>query len=262
MTVFSYIFSFLCSQDPSRSFTIGGHMLPFCQRCTGVYLGLGITFIYLLVSRHYKKGLPPRSVIYVNIVSLLVMPVFGFHFLDPGSAWRFWSGLIYGNAIAYLLLPATSIICNEYRVSQVSRLYRHFDRAKRLYRHFDRAKRLYRHFDRAKRAEKSIQTAKFHFPYSRPIYEKQYEGRVLGQYTKRSTYSFFALFAFLNTLPLWFPIQSGFFYYAVLTLALIGLLCVLFCLIAVIAFLIKRKMVLLILTLISRMKSCKPNKTC
>jgi hypothetical protein len=174
------------------------------------------------------------------------------------------------------------IICNEYRVSQVSLLYRHFDRAKPLYRHFDRAKllyrhfdrakllyrhfdrakRLYRHFDRAKRAEKSIQTAKFHFPYSRPIYEKQYEGRVLGQYTKFSTVMFFALFIFLNTIPLWFPIQSTFLYYAVLTLALIGLLCVLFCLVSVIVFLIKRMMVLLISTLISKMKLCKGNKIC
>lgn len=195
MTVVSYIFSFLCSQDPSRSFTIGGHLLPFCQRCTGLYLGLGITFIYLLVSRHYKKGLPPTSVIYVNIVSLLVMPVFGFHLLDPGPAWRLWSGLIFGNAIAYLLLPATSIICSK--------------------------------------------------------------GKGWGQYTKLSTFAFFILFAFLNTLALWFPIQSGLFYYAVLTLALIGLLCVLFCLIAVIVFLIKKIMVSLILTLISRMKSCK-----
>jgi len=193
MTVFSYIFSFLCSQDPSRSFAIGGHLLPFCQRCTGVYLGLGITFIYLLVSRHYKKGLPPASIIYVNIVSLLIMPIFGFHFLDPGPAWRLWSGLIFGNAVASLLLPAASIVCNG--------------------------------------------------------------GKVWGQYTKLSTFTFFILFAFLNTLPLWFPIQSSFFTYAVLTLALIGLLCVLFCLIAVIAFLIKKITVSLISTLISLMKS-------
>ena len=200
MTAVSYIFSFLCSQDPSRSFAIAGHLLPFCQRCTGLYLGLGITFIYLLLSRHYKKGLPPTSVIYVNIASLLVMPVFGFHLLDPGPAWRLWSGLIYGNAIVSLLLPATSIICNG--------------------------------------------------------------GRTFGQYTKRSTSSFFILFAFLSALHLWFPIQSTLFYYTVLTLALTGLLCVLFCLIAVMAFLIKKIAASLILPLISRMKSCKGNKIC
>jgi radical SAM protein with 4Fe4S-binding SPASM domain len=45
----------------------------------------------------------------------------------------------------------------EHRVSQVSRLSRHFDRAKRV--------------------EKSIQEAGFHFPDSRPIYEAQCQAR-------------------------------------------------------------------------------------
>lgn len=185
MSIIDYIFSFLCSQDLSRSYAIAGRLLPFCQRCTGLYLGLGITFLYLLLSRHYKKGLPSASIVYVNIASLLMMPIFGFHFLDPGPAWRLWSGLIYGNAVASLLLPATSIVCRE--------------------------------------------------------------GWILGQYTQRSTFTFFVLFAFLCTLPLWFPIQHGFVYYVILILTLIGLLCVLYCLIAVIAFLIKKLMVSLIL---------------
>lgn len=116
MSIFSYLFSFLCSQDPLRSFAIDGHLPPFCQRCTGVYLGLGITCLFLVASRLYKKGLPSLSVIYVNIASLLIMPIFGFHLLDPGPAWRFWSGLIYGNAVASLLLPATFILCKDSRV--------------------------------------------------------------------------------------------------------------------------------------------------
>lgn len=185
MSLISYIFSFLCDQDPARSFEIAGRYLPLCQRCTGLYVGLGISFIYLLVTRHHKYGLPPRSILCVNIASLLMMPIFGFHLLDPGPAWRFWSGLIFGNAIAFLLLPAASIIRNA--------------------------------------------------------------GKVQGSYTKASTSGFFALFAFLNSIPLWFPIQSSLFYYAVLTLALIGLLCVLFCLVSAMAFLIKRITVSLIL---------------
>lgn len=193
MSTLNYLFSFLCSQDPLRSFTIQGHILPFCQRCTGLYVGLGISFIYLLVSGLYKKGLPSLSVIYVNIASLLIMPVFGFHLLDPGPAWRFWSGLIYGNAVVSLLLPATSIIYNQ--------------------------------------------------------------GRVRGQYTKTSTLWFFALFAFLNTLPFWFPIQSTLLYYVVLILALTGLFCVLLCLLVIIVFLIKKITASLISNPISRIKS-------
>jgi hypothetical protein len=139
---------------------------------------LGISCLFLLVSRLYKKGLPALSVIYVNIASLLIMPIFGFHLLDPGPAWRLWSGLIYGNAVASLLLPATSIIFNR--------------------------------------------------------------GRVCSRYTKTSTLWFFVLFAFLNTIPLWFPIQSTFFFYVILMLAFTGLSCILFCLISIPVCLIKR----------------------
>ncbi len=185
MNFLTFVFSYLCSQDPSRSFEIGGQLLPFCQRCAGLYAGLGISFIYLFLSGHYKKGLPPRSIVYVNVASLLMMPVFGFHFLDPGPAWRLWSGLIYGNAVASLLLPAASIICSQ--------------------------------------------------------------GRVFGQYTKASVFGFFVFFAFLNTIPFWFPVQSSLFYYVVLILASTGFFCVLSCLIAIIVFLMKKMIVSLIL---------------
>jgi len=104
------IFSWLCGQNPARSFTIAGRLLPFCQRCTGLYLGLALTFILLILSRAARKGLPPRRIIYLNILCMLLMPVFGFHLLDPGPAWRLWSGLIFGHALACLLLPATFII--------------------------------------------------------------------------------------------------------------------------------------------------------
>ena len=177
MNVLSYIFSFLCNQDASRSFDITGHLLPVCQRCTGIYMGMGISFIYLLLGRHYRRGLPPRSIAYVNIACLLAMPIFGFHLLDPSPAWRLWSGLIYGNALASLLLPATSIICNE-------------------------SKRLVRH-------------------------------------TSTSTISFWILFAVLNGIPLWFPVQSAWFFYVALLLMLVGLLCVVLCVATVTLFLIK-----------------------
>ena len=185
MNIINYIFSFLCSREVSRSFVIDGYVLPFCQRCTGVYIGLGISFVYLLASGYYKKGLPPQSIIYVNIASLLIMPIFGFHLLDPGPAWRLWSGLIFGNAIAFLLCPATLVICNP--------------------------------------------------------------SKAFGHNTKVSTFCFFLLFVFLSTIPLWFPIQSSFFYYGTIALTLVGLSGVLLCIAVAIVFLIKKVTVSLIL---------------
>ena len=178
MSVIAHILSFLCSQDASRSFAIAGHLLPVCQRCAGLYLGMGVTFVYLLLKRDYRRDLPPRSIVYVNVACLLAMPIFGFHLLDPGPAWRLWSGLVYGNAIVFLLVPAASIISNE--------------------------------------------------------------GRRTGCHTEPSTTSFWIFFAFLNGIPLWFPAQSVWFYYAGLLLMLVGLLCAVFCVSVVTVLLIKK----------------------
>ena len=185
MNTLSTLFSFLCHQNAARSFDIDGLLLPLCQRCTGVYVGMGISFIWLIANRYYKKSLLPRSIIYVNIVSVAIMPIFGFHLLDPGPGWRLWSGLIFGNAVAFLILPGSSLICNE--------------------------------------------------------------GKVAKSYTRLSTLSFFVMFIFLNTIPFWFPIQSIYFYYMILTLIFIGLLCVLFCIVSILAFLAKKTLTLLIL---------------
>ena len=135
-------------------------------------MGLGIGFIWLLVHHYYEKGLPPRSVVYTSIASLAIMPIFGFHLLDPGPQWRLWSGVIFGNAVALLILPATSVIRSN--------------------------------------------------------------GKPLDIYTGFSTLSFFVMYILLNITPLWFPIQSACFYYAVLTVVLTGLLSVLFCIISII----------------------------
>lgn len=181
MSFVTDIFSFLCNQEASRSFLIADHLLPMCQRCTGLYMGMGLSFIYVFLNPQYRKDFPSRSIVYVNIACLLAMPVFGYHFLDPGPAWRLWSGLIYGNAIVLLLVPATSIICNE--------------------------------------------------------------ARRLSEPSSFSTASFWFFFAFLNSIPFWFPIQSVWSFYTVLLLVINGLLCPVFCLLAV-TFTVIRRMIL------------------
>jgi uncharacterized membrane protein len=172
------IFSFLCSQDPARSFEIAGRHLPCCQRCTGLYLGLAVSFIYLLLTRQYRKGLAPRSILYINIASLAIMPVFGFHLLDPGPVWRCWTGLIFGNAVAFLLLPAAFIIINE--------------------------------------------------------------GRIFGRHTKASATSFWILFAFLNTMPLWSPLRTAWFFNLVLIMSLIALSVVAVCIFVLSVWLVRQ----------------------
>jgi len=167
MNVLEQAFSLFCHQNPLRSFVIDGQVLPFCERCAGVYLGVGISAICLLLSRRYGRTMPARGIIWLSALSMALMPVFGFHLLDPGSAWRFWSGLLFGNGLALLMVPAARLLIS---------------------------------------------------------------GRPPGMPDRRSQWiRFVALFAFLNTMPLWFPLQSDVFYYGVLILAFIGLLCIVIC---------------------------------
>lgn len=100
------LLSVFCCGNELRSFVINGEVLPFCQRCTGVYPGLGITFIYLLVTRYYRRGSPHGGILLTNLACIAVMVVFGYHILDPGARWRLWSGLIFGNAVAWLVFPS------------------------------------------------------------------------------------------------------------------------------------------------------------
>ena len=112
------LFGLVCHQDASRSYVIAGWVLPFCQRCTGLYLGVAVGMLSQWLSGSYRKGLPAGAAFTAVLCSLLIMPVFGFHLLDPGPGWRLWTGLIYGHAIAWLLLPATFAIASRGRLPE------------------------------------------------------------------------------------------------------------------------------------------------
>jgi hypothetical protein len=94
-------------------FRRGGHVLPFCHRCTGVYLGIGVSGVFLLVSG-YVDGLSAAKRL-SGIAGLLMMPVFGFISRSSRS----------GDCGAALSLAATSpfwrcrhvIVVREGRVS-------------------------------------------------------------------------------------------------------------------------------------------------
>jgi len=101
------LLSLFCCGNELRSFVVNGQVLPFCQRCTGVYIGLGITFFYLFATGYYRRGAPRGMVLLANLACIGVMVVFGYHILDPGARWRLWSGLLFGNAVAWLVFPST-----------------------------------------------------------------------------------------------------------------------------------------------------------
>ncbi len=108
----------VCHQSISRSFALGGQYLPLCSRCTGIYLGSFLTFIYMLFSKKRKSsGLPDKKIIYVLISFIILMGI------DVGTAIlelrqgnnyiRLFIGLFVGSSLISFLYPISNYILWE-----------------------------------------------------------------------------------------------------------------------------------------------------
>src|SRR6476646_6878486 len=58
----------ICHQIDSHSFTIGGHQLPLCARCSGIYLGALACVGMLSVLRRRSSRLPAWPMLAILIV--------------------------------------------------------------------------------------------------------------------------------------------------------------------------------------------------
>ena len=95
--------SLLCGQQ--RCFAVDGELLPLCQRCLGLYAGALFTGAYLLLSRAWRRGLPPARLIVFHSALFLIALAGGLHWYDPGAAGRFLLGLWTGH-VALIWLAA------------------------------------------------------------------------------------------------------------------------------------------------------------
>jgi len=102
------IFSHLCGQD--RCFVVDGAALPVCQRCLGLYAGAAVTGAWLAMSGTWRRGLPSRSIVLVNVAMLLTAMAGGMHAIDLGPMWRLICGLWTGHVtILWLVLGAAHL---------------------------------------------------------------------------------------------------------------------------------------------------------
>jgi len=65
----------VCHRIPSHSFSVNGHPLPLCARCSGMYLGAFLGLVVLLPGR--KAGFPSRPILAVLAVLLLAVALDG-----------------------------------------------------------------------------------------------------------------------------------------------------------------------------------------
>ncbi|HUR97184.1 MAG TPA: DUF2085 domain-containing protein [Pyrinomonadaceae bacterium] len=101
-------FSYICHQIPERSFSLWGHQLAVCSRCSGVYLGLlGGMLIYPLWRTVDEIEPIPRFWLFLALVPITVdwsLTIFGFW--ENTHASRLITGLILGAACATFIVPA------------------------------------------------------------------------------------------------------------------------------------------------------------
>jgi len=103
--MFAELFSNFCHQNPERSFSFAGQVLPFCQRCTGLYVGAVAAALFLTSFGRRQRRPAPWPITLANILFLFAMGVFGFGLIETSPAGRFIVGALFGSALVMLSWP-------------------------------------------------------------------------------------------------------------------------------------------------------------
>lgn len=106
----------LCHQIPERSFSINGQPIALCARCTGMYVGAMLAFVYQMLLGRRRGGLPEKKHGAVLGIFFLAFAVDGTNsalslFLgqgllyEPNNILRLFTGMGMGLVMAAMLLP-------------------------------------------------------------------------------------------------------------------------------------------------------------
>lgn len=107
----------VCHRIVERSYIVGGRQLPLCARCTGIYVGfLSTIVVSFLRGRRRPSGLPPRGILLLLILFLVIVGVDGAnsylsffpmlpHLYEPHNTLRLLTGTLEGIALAAILWP-------------------------------------------------------------------------------------------------------------------------------------------------------------
>jgi uncharacterized membrane protein len=93
----SQLFSYVCGQV--NLWTPGGEALPFCQRCTGLYVGGAYAQLLWLLFRPR----PTLRVLGMHAALLLLMIPFGYHLVPQGGEVRTLTGQLFAIGLTYFL---------------------------------------------------------------------------------------------------------------------------------------------------------------
>ena len=97
MSGLSELFSYVCGQV--NLWTPGGEALPFCQRCTGLYVGGAYAQALWLLFRPR----PTAKILWAHGILMLLMLPFGYHFLPQNGEVRTLTGQLFAVGLTYFL---------------------------------------------------------------------------------------------------------------------------------------------------------------
>lgn len=107
--LFYLFFHPICHQIPERSFFLGAHPLPVCQRCLGIYLGFGIGLFLFPVLPALTRLLLSKP----RLLVLFFLPL-GLNVLMQNAPWdRFLTGLAAGFPVSPFVWAALSRMKDE-----------------------------------------------------------------------------------------------------------------------------------------------------
>lgn len=106
-----------CHRITARSFTVAGRQFPLCARCTGMYLGIALSFLVVVMSgRCRRAALPPLRVLlflgaFVGLMGIDGLNSYSYffpqapHLYQPRNWLRLVTGMGTGLAMGLVLLP-------------------------------------------------------------------------------------------------------------------------------------------------------------
>jgi len=86
----------LCHQKAERSFFINGNQMPFCSRCTAIWLGITIGLGFMV----FFKIIPDKKFLFLIIIGFVPIAIDGvgqlLHFWESANIIRLITGLLIG----------------------------------------------------------------------------------------------------------------------------------------------------------------------
>jgi uncharacterized membrane protein len=117
LELLNHLFAGVCGQNPSHTWAPGGVPLPFCERCTGMYVGASVAWLL----HFWLRPKPTAWFLQIHGAFVLLMAPCGFYWIPQGPVLRTLSGMLFAFAVvAFLWLPVRDAM--ERRAAGCSRV--------------------------------------------------------------------------------------------------------------------------------------------